>query len=79
MLGAPRQGRDNEHRFPAAFAIVVGAALYAALPSSLTLGSRFAIPGLELATPPSGVGVQPAAIHTRDDVVANTVSRSGLL
>ena len=48
MLGAPRQGRDNEHRFPAALAIVVGAALYAALPSSLTLGSRFVIPGLEL-------------------------------
>ena len=48
MLGAPRQGRDNEHRFPAALAIVVGAALYAALPSNLTLGSWFVIPALEL-------------------------------
>lgn len=48
MLGAPRQGRENEHRFPAALAIVIGAALYAALPSSLTLGSRFVIPTLEL-------------------------------
>ena len=48
MIGAPRQGRDNEHRFPAALAIVVGAALYAALPSNLTLGSRFVIPALEL-------------------------------
>jgi hypothetical protein len=48
MLGAPRQGRDSEHRFPAALAIVIGAALYAALPSDLTLGSRFVIPGLEL-------------------------------
>ena len=48
MLGAPRQGRDYEHRFPAALAILVGVALYAALPSNLTVGSRFVIPGLEL-------------------------------
>ncbi len=48
MLGAPRLGRGSEHRFPAALAIVVGAALYAALPSSLILGSRFVIPGLEM-------------------------------
>jgi hypothetical protein len=49
MDGRPRQGRDYEHRFPAAVAIVVGVALYAALPSDLTIGSRFVIPGLELA------------------------------
>jgi hypothetical protein len=49
MVGTPRQGRDYEHRFPAALAIVVGVALYAALPSDLTVGSRFVIPGLELA------------------------------
>ena len=48
-LGRPRQGRDYEHRFPAAFAIVVAVALYAALPSDLTVGSRFVVPGLELA------------------------------
>jgi hypothetical protein len=49
MVGTPRQGRDYEHRFPAALAIVVGVALYAALPSDLTIGSRFIIPALELA------------------------------
>ncbi len=49
QVGRPRQGRSYEHRFPAAFAIVVGVALYAALPSDLTIGSRFAIPALELA------------------------------
>jgi uncharacterized membrane protein len=48
MLGGPRQGRDFEHRFPAAIAILIGVALYAALPSNLTVGSRFVIPGLEL-------------------------------
>ena len=48
-VGGPRQGRAYEHRFPAALAIVVGVALYAALPSDLTIGSRFVIPGLELA------------------------------
>ncbi len=48
MLGAPRQRRQYEHRFPAALAIVIGVALYAALPSNLTAGSRFVIPGLEL-------------------------------
>jgi hypothetical protein len=49
MIGTPRQGRDYEHRFPAAVAIVVGVALYAVLPSDLTIGSRFVIPALELA------------------------------
>ena len=48
MLGAPRQGRDSEHRFPAALGDCRGCALYAALPSNLTLGSRFVVPGLEL-------------------------------
>jgi uncharacterized membrane protein len=48
LLGGPRQGRDYEHRFPAALGILVGVALYAALPSDLTLGSRFLVPGLEL-------------------------------
>jgi uncharacterized membrane protein len=48
QVGRPRQGRNYEHRFPAAFAIVVGVALYAALPSDLTIGTRFAIPVLEL-------------------------------
>ena len=48
MLGGPRQGRDYEHRLPAALGILVGVALYAALPSNLTLGSRFVVPGLEL-------------------------------
>jgi hypothetical protein len=48
MLGGPRQGRDYEHRLPAALAVLAGVALYAALPSNLTLGSRFVVPGLEL-------------------------------
>lgn len=48
MLGAPRQHREFEHRFPAGIAIVFGVALYALLPSNLTVGSRFVIPGLEL-------------------------------
>lgn len=48
MVGGPRQGRNYEHRVPAAAAIVFGVGLYAALPSNLTLGSRFVIPGLEL-------------------------------
>ncbi len=48
MLGGPRQDRDYEHRFPAVLGILVGVALYAALPSGLTLGNRFIVPGLEL-------------------------------
>ena len=48
MLGGPRQGRDYEHRLPAVLGILVGVGLYAALPSDLTLGSRFIVPGLEL-------------------------------
>jgi uncharacterized membrane protein len=48
MLGGPRQGRDYEHRFPAVLGILIGVALYAALPSDLTLGSRFLVPGLEV-------------------------------
>ena len=48
MLGGPRQGRNYEHRLPAALGILVGVALYAALPSDLSLGSRFIVPSLEL-------------------------------
>ena len=48
MVGGPRQGRDYEHRLPAALGILVGVALYAALPSDLTFGTRFIVPGLEL-------------------------------
>lgn len=48
QVGRPRQGRNYEHSFPAALAIVVGVALYAALPSDLTIGTRFLIPVLEL-------------------------------
>ncbi len=49
MIGRPRQGRNPEHRLPAAIAIVVGVFLYALLPSDLTVGSRYIIPGLEVA------------------------------
>ena len=48
MLGVPRKGRDYEYRLPAVLRILVGVALYAALPSYVTLGSRFVVPGLEL-------------------------------
>ncbi len=49
MLGAPRQGRDYEHRLPAVLGVLAGVALYAALPSDLTAGTRFVVPALELA------------------------------
>jgi uncharacterized membrane protein len=48
MFGKPRQGRDYEHQLPAVLGILIGVALYAALPSDLTLGSRFMVPGLEV-------------------------------
>ncbi len=47
MIGGPRQGRNHEHRLPAAMAVLVGVALYAGLPSNLTFGTRFAVPTLE--------------------------------
>lgn len=48
VLSGPRLGRDSEHRMTAAFAVVVGAALYVGLPSNLTFGTRFVVPVLEL-------------------------------
>ncbi|MDQ1399478.1 MAG: hypothetical protein QOF81_994 [Acidimicrobiaceae bacterium] len=48
MLGGPRRGRNDEHRFPAVVAVLVGVVLYAALPSNLTFGTRFVVPALEI-------------------------------
>ncbi len=48
MLGGPRRGRDHEPRLSAVGAVLVGVALYAGLPSNLTLGTRFVVPILEL-------------------------------
>jgi hypothetical protein len=48
MLGGPRRGRDDERRFSAVVAVLVGVGLYAGLPSNLTLGTRFVVPILEL-------------------------------
>jgi uncharacterized membrane protein len=47
-LGGPRLGRESEHRLPAVFAVLVGAALYIGLPSNLTFGTRYVVPVLEL-------------------------------
>lgn len=47
MIAGSRQGRNHEHRLPAAMAVLVGVALYAGLPSNLTFGTRFAVPTLE--------------------------------
>jgi hypothetical protein len=44
-----RRDREGEHRWPAAAAVLVAAALYAALPGSLLFAPRLLIPGLELA------------------------------
>ncbi|MGI8434787.1 MAG: hypothetical protein ACR2LE_08640 [Nocardioidaceae bacterium] len=43
-----RSQRPGEPRLPAAIAVLVAAALYAALPSSLIFGSRVVVPALEL-------------------------------
>lgn len=43
-----RRGHPGEPRLPAACAVVVAAALYAALPGKLVVGPRFVIPALEL-------------------------------
>ena len=43
-----RRGHPGEPRLPAACAVVVAAALYAALPGKLIVGPRFVIPALEL-------------------------------
>jgi uncharacterized membrane protein len=48
VLSGPRMGRESEHRMPAVFAVLVGAVLYAALPSKLTFGTKFVVPVLEL-------------------------------
>ncbi|GAA4198280.1 hypothetical protein GCM10022252_48470 [Streptosporangium oxazolinicum] len=45
---AERSGHPGEPRLPAAYAVVVAAALYAALPGKLIIGPRFVIPALEL-------------------------------
>ncbi len=49
-MAEERAGRAHpgEPRLPAAVAVVVAIVLYAALPSSLQIGPRFVIPGLEL-------------------------------
>lgn len=47
-VAGPRVGRGPEHRFPAIAAVVVGAALYGALPSDLAPQTRILIPALEL-------------------------------
>lgn len=47
-MNGPRHGREFEHRLPAVAAVLVGVVLYAALPSNLTFGTRFAIPVLEI-------------------------------
>jgi hypothetical protein len=44
-----RHGRRGEARLPAAVAVLVAAALYAALPQTLLVGPRFVVPVLELA------------------------------
>ncbi|MEV8637540.1 hypothetical protein AB0395_38450 [Streptosporangium sp. NPDC051023] len=45
---AERQGHPGEPRLPAACAVVVACALYAALPSKLIVGPRFVVPVLEM-------------------------------
>lgn len=59
MLGGTRCGRNDEHRLPAVVAVLVGVVLYAALPSDLTFGTRFAVPALEIVLLVPLVAVNP--------------------
>lgn len=48
LMSAPERSTPGEPRFPAAVAVVVAIALYAALPAQLLLGPRYVVPGLEV-------------------------------
>ena len=73
MVSGPRMGRESEHRLPAVVAVLVGAVLYAALPSDLTFGTRFVVPVLELLLLVPLVAVNPRCF-TRETKVSRTMS-----
>ena len=73
MVSGPRLGRESEHRLPAVVAVLVGAVLYAALPSNLTFGTRFVVPVLELLLLVPLVAVNPRRF-TRETKVSRAMS-----
>jgi hypothetical protein len=73
MANGPRHGREDEHRLPAVAALLVGVVLYAALPSSLTFGTRFAVPVLEVALLVPLIAVNPRRF-TRETRWSRTLS-----
>jgi hypothetical protein len=67
---AEQRGRAGEPRLPAACAVVVAGALYAALPNTLLIAPRFVVPALELA-----LFVPLVAVNPRRMVRENRVLR----
>jgi len=59
LKAGPRRHREAEHRLPAVVAVLVGVALYAALPNELVGRTRFVVPALELALLVPLIAVNP--------------------
>jgi hypothetical protein len=66
-VSVTEQAHPGETRLPAAIAVVVAIALYAALPAQLLLGPRFVVPALEVALFIPLVAVNPRRM-TRQNV-----------
>lgn len=71
--GSRPTSRPGEVRLPAAVAVVVAIALYAALPNSLLLGPRFVIPGIEVVLLVPLIAINPTRL-TRETRWSRIVS-----